>query len=312
MRLSIKDLRVYYQTKRGYLKAVDGINIEIKENESIGLAGESGSGKSTVGLTLMRSLPRNAKVFSGNIFFNDVDILALSEDEFNKEFRWKKIAMVFQNAMNSLDPVYSIRSQLLEIVRYHRYEGDHLKRIDEVIKEVGLDSSVLDRYPHELSGGMKQRVIIASALLLNPELLIADEPTTALDVLIQAQILNLLKRLKSKGMNILLITHDLAIISEIAEKVAIMYAGDIVEFNRSSEIYTNPKHPYTQGLISSIPRLKSKSKVLSYIKGSIPDLVNPPNGCRFYARCPYAMDICKKDPPTIYLGDGYVKCWLYK
>jgi len=201
-----------------------------------------------------------------------------------------------------------------EIIEQHHFKGNIKSIILQSLKQVGLDESIAERYPHQLSGGMKQRVVIAMALLLEPEIVIADEPTTALDVLIQAQIINLLKRLKNeKGMTIILITHDLAIISEIADKIAIMYAGQIVEFGSSSQIYKNAKHPYTQALLSAIPKLHSIDKQMHFVKGNPPNLLNLTSGCRFFSRCPYAMDICKENPPEIETeNNGYVRCWLYK
>jgi peptide/nickel transport system ATP-binding protein len=221
--------------------------------------------------------------------------------------------MVFQGAMNALDPVYTVESQMKEILTEHHFDGDIRQRILGALDQVGLDRSVAKRYPHELSGGMKQRVVIAMALLLDPDILIADEPTTALDVLVQAQIINLLKKVrKEKGIIIVLITHDLAIVSELADKIAIMYAGRIVEFGSSADIYRNPKHPYTQSLIGAIPQLRANEKKIRFIKGSPPSLIDPPMGCRFFARCPQAMDACKNDPPEIKTETGYVRCWLYK
>ncbi|MFQ5941467.1 MAG: ABC transporter ATP-binding protein, partial [Nitrososphaerales archaeon] len=235
-----------------------------------------------------------------------------SEREFTKKVRWKRISMVFQGAMNALDPVYSVKDQLREALRHHGFPEEKMEqRLRESVIQVGLDPSVIDKYPHELSGGMKQRIVIAMALILEPEFVIADEPTTALDVLVQAQIINLLKNLKTHGMTIMLITHDLAIISEIADRIGIMYAGQIIEFGSSEQIYNEPKHPYTQALITAIPRLSDEKKP-SYIKGNPPNLANPPKGCRFYDRCPQAMDVCKQDPPLIKIKDGYVKCWLYE
>jgi peptide/nickel transport system ATP-binding protein len=221
--------------------------------------------------------------------------------------------MVFQGAMNSLDPVYTIGYQLREILEQHNFKGSIDDKISESLEQVGLDQSVSKKYPHELSGGMKQRVVIAMALLLEPDVVIADEPTTALDVLVQAQIINLLKRLKKeKAMTIIIITHDMAIISEIADKIGIMYAGQIVEFGSAIEIYKDPKHPYTQALISAVPKLHSDHKQIHFIKGNPPDMLNLGSGCRFYSRCPYAMDICKQDPPVIRTRTGYTLCWLYK
>ncbi|HSB57193.1 MAG TPA: ABC transporter ATP-binding protein, partial [Nitrosopumilaceae archaeon] len=238
-------------------------------------------------------------------------ILKMSSSEFGKNVRWKEISMVFQGAMNSLDPVFTVEEQFNEVLKQHRFEGDYKQKISELVSSVGLPHDVLNKYPHELSGGMKQRIVIAMALLLKPKFVIADEPTTALDVLVQAQIINLLKKMKKDRMSIMLITHDLAIISEIAEKIGIMYAGQMIEFGNAAEIYKNPKHPYTQGLLKAIPRLRG-DKVTNYIKGSPPSLIEPPSGCRFFDRCPQAMEKCKKDPPKFKTDSGYVSCWLYE
>lgn len=310
--LRIENLKSYYFTSIGSVKAVDDVSFSLKKGESIGIAGESACGKSTLGLSIMRMLQPPGKTVDGKIILHDTDILAMGEHEFNKKIRWKRVAMVFQGAMNALDPVYSIKDQLKEVLKYHGFpENEMQERMIESVKQVGLDPSVIDRYPHELSGGMKQRIVIAMALILRPEFVVADEPTTALDVLVQAQIINLLKKLKKEGMTIMLITHDLAIVSEIAEKIGIMYAGQIVEFGSAEQIYNEPKHPYTQALINAIPRLKG-DKTISYVKGIPPNLITPPKGCRFYDRCPHAMDVCKQDPPLIKIKDGFVKCWLYE
>jgi peptide/nickel transport system ATP-binding protein len=212
--------------------------------------------------------------------------------------------------MNTLDPVFTIKDQFIEVLKQHNFQGDSHKTIEDAMTSVSLDTSILKKFPHELSGGMKQRVVIAMALLLKPQFVIADEPTTALDVLIQAQIVNLLKDLKKQGMSFMLITHDLAILSEISDKIGIMYAGQMVEFGSSFEIYKNPKHPYTQGLLKSIPTLHGEKP--SYIKGNPPSLLNPPTECRFIERCPLAIDKCKKLPPKIKTKTGYVQCWLYE
>jgi peptide/nickel transport system ATP-binding protein len=285
------------------------VSFSLNEGESLGIAGESACGKSTLGLSMIRMI-QGGKITSGKIIIDDESILDLSESEFNAKYRWKKIAMVFQGAMNSLDPVYTIKQQFVEILKQHNYEGDFDKIISEAVNSVNLDVSVLKKYPHELSGGMKQRIVIALGLLLKPRTVIADEPTTALDVLIQAQIVNLLKKLKKDGMSIILITHDMAILSEIAEKIGIMYGGKMVEFGTSHDIYKNPKHPYTQGLLESIPTLHGGKP--KFIKGNPPDLVNPKQGCRFIDRCPEAMEKCKKDPPKFKTDSGYVMCWLYE
>jgi peptide/nickel transport system ATP-binding protein len=314
IKLLVSGLQAYYFTEKGIIKAVDDISFSINERESLGIAGESGCGKSSLGAAILRSMQAPGRIIEGSsIILNGVDIARLSNNDFNKKIRWKKIAMVFQGAMNSLDPVYTIGDQMKEIMQQHEFKGNIEVKISEYLKEVGLDQSIAKRYPHELSGGMKQRIIIAMALLLEPDVVIADEPTTALDVLVQAQIINLLKRLKKeREMTIILITHDMAIISEIADKVGIMYAGQLVEFGSAVEVYRNPKHPYSQALISAIPKLHSDNKKLQFIKGNPPNMLNLPPGCRFYARCPYAMNVCKQDPPKIKTQTGYTLCWLYE
>jgi peptide/nickel transport system ATP-binding protein len=306
----VTNLKTQYKTQEGAIYPVDDVSFALEKGESIGIAGESACGKSTLGLSLMRAL-QGGRVTSGDIVLNGISITNMSESEFTKNYRWKEISMVFQGAMNSLDPVFTVEQQFREVLKEHNYSGDYVKKISEIMNSIGLDISVLKKFPHELSGGMKQRIVIAMALLLNPKFVIADEPTTALDVLIQAQIIRLLKKLKKDGLSIMLITHDLAILSEIAEKIGVMYCGQMVEFGSSHDIYKNPKHPYTQGLLQSIPSLRENKK-LQYIKGTPPPLLNPPNGCRFYDRCPHAMEKCKKEPPKIKTDSGYVLCWLYE
>lgn len=305
--LNVEKLSTRYQTSKGEIHALEDASFSLNEGESIGIAGESACGKSTLGLSIIRML-LGGKTISGKINLNGESILDLSEQEFDKRYRWKKIAMVFQGAMNSLDPVFTIKEQFVEVLKQHRYEGSFEKVISDAINSVSLDENILKKYPHELSGGMKQRVIIAMALILKPKFVIADEPTTALDVLIQAQIVNLLKKLKKEGLSIMIITHDLAILSEIADKIGIMYGGQIVEFGSSYDIFKNPKHPYTQGLLASIPTLYGDKP--TYIKGIPPSLLDPKPECRFIARCPLAMEKCKKDPPNFKTDSGYVKCWL--
>ena len=312
-KLIVDSLKAHYITKQGIIKAVDNVSFEIMGNESFGIAGETASGKSTLGLALLRSLQPPGKILGGEIILNGQNISMLSDELFDKTIRWKKIAMVFQGAMNTLDPVYTIGSQMNEIVKEHKSNTKHESLISNSLKQVGLDSSVVSRYPHELSGGMKQRVVIAMALLLDPEIVIADEPTTALDVLVQAQIIELLKTLRrERGLTVILITHDLNLILEFADKIGIMYAGQLVEFGSSKDIYTSPKHPYTQALIASIPRLHSVNKDLQFIGGSPPNMLEPPAGCKFISRCPFAKEICQKDPPQVMVETGFVRCWLYK
>ncbi len=306
---SVENLSARYQTTKGDIHALEDVSFSLESGEAIGIAGESACGKSTLGLSIIRML-QGGKTISGKIIFDGESILDLPEQDFDKNFRWKKIAMVFQGAMNSLDPVFTIKEQFIEVLKQHKFEGDLEKVIADAVKSVNLSEDVLKKYPHELSGGMKQRVIISLALILKPKFMIADEPTTALDVLIQAQIVNLLKKLKKDGMSIMLITHDLAILSEIADKIGIMYGGQMVEFGTSEEIFKNPKHPYTQGLLASIPTLHGNKP--TYIKGNPPSLLKPKPECRFIDRCPQAMEKCKKDPPNFKTDSGYVKCWLYE
>jgi len=308
VKLSVKDLVARYSSIQGPVYAVENVNFDLPEGQSIGIAGESACGKSTLGLSMIRML--SGGNVRGQILLDDESILDLSESEFTEKFRWKKISMIFQGAMNSLDPVFTIKDQFVEVLRQHNFQGDIEEIILDAIHSVSLDEVVLKKYPHELSGGMKQRVVIAMALLLKPKFVIADEPTTALDVLIQAQIINLLKKLKKDGMSFMLITHDLAVLSEIADKIGIMYGGQMVEFGSSFEIYKNPKHPYTQGLLKSIPTLHGSTP--TYIKGIPPSLLEPPNECRFIERCPLAMEKCKKLPPNFKTKTGYVQCWLYE
>lgn len=308
-------LKTYYFTENGVIKAVDGVNFDIAEGQSVGIVGESACGKSTLGATIMQSVQLPGRIVEGSISLendDDDDIAKMSPSEFDMKVRWKRIAMVFQGAMNALDPVYTVGSQLREILKEHDFKGKIEDKVAESLQQVGLDLSVASRYPHELSGGMKQRVVIAMSLLLDPEVLVADEPTTALDMLNQSQIINLLKKLqKEKAITIVLITHDLALVSQITNKIGIMYAGQLVEFSSTRDIFKNPRHPYTQALIEAIPRLKTQDKKIHFIKGTPPSLLHPPEGCRFRDRCTYAMEMCKREPPEFKTELGYVRCWLY-
>ena len=306
--LRVEGLCSTYSSSKGPVYAVDDVDFELDSGESIGIAGESASGKSTLGLSIIRMLLGGTT--KGKVDFDGDSILDMEKSKFDDEYRWKKISMVFQGAMNSLDPVFTIDEQFTEILKQHKYPGDFKKTISDAMTSVSLDENVLKKYPHELSGGMKQRVIIAMALLLKPKFVIADEPTTALDVLIQAQIINLLKSLKKDGMSLMLITHDLSVLSEIADRIGIMYGGQMVEFGSSKQIYKNPKHPYTQGLLDSIPTLKGNHP--KYIKGVPPSLLDAPTQCRFLERCPLAIEKCKELPPKFKTDTGYVRCWLYE
>ena len=308
--ISIENLTTRYNTSKGLVHALEDVTFAIDKGESIGIAGESACGKSTLGLSIIQMVS-NGKIYSGKIQFDGKSLLDVPDDEFNKTIRWKEISMVFQGAMNSLDPVFSIQQQFEEVLKQHNFEGDSKQSILQSLNSVNLDESVLKKFPHELSGGMKQRVVIAMALILKPKFVIADEPTTALDVLIQAQIVNLFKKLKKDGQSFMIISHDLAVLSEVAEKIGIMYGGQMIEFGTSEEIFLEPKHPYTKGLLESIPVLSKNTKP-KFIPGIPPNLVNPSDGCKFYDRCPEAMEKCKKDPPKIKTETGYVSCWLYE
>jgi len=308
--IAIKNLTTRYNTSKGLIHALEDVTFSIDKGESIGIAGESACGKSTLGLSIIQMIS-NGKIYSGKIEFDGKSLLDVPSDEFDKTIRWKEISMIFQGAMNSLDPVFSIQQQFEEILKQHNFEGDSKQSIIQSLNSVNLTESVLKKFPHELSGGMKQRVVIAMALILKPKFVIADEPTTALDVLIQAQIVNLFKKLKKEGQSFMIISHDLAVLSEVAEKIGIMYGGQMIEFGTSEQIFLEPKHPYTKGLLESIPVLSKNTKP-KFIPGIPPNLINPSDGCKFYDRCPEAMDKCKKDPPKIKTNTGYVSCWLYE
>ena len=308
--ISVENLTTRYNVSKGLVHALEDVSFSIELGESIGIAGESACGKSTLGLSIIRMIS-NGKIYSGKIQFDGKSLLDIPNPDFDKSIRWKEISMVFQGAMNSLDPVFTIQQQFEEVLKQHNFEGDIKQTINQSLNSVNLDESILKKFPHELSGGMKQRVVIAMALILKPKFVIADEPTTALDVVIQAQIVNLFKKLKKDGQSFMIISHDLSILSEVAEKIGIMYGGRMVEFGDSTEIFLEPKHPYTKGLIESIPVLTKDTKP-KFIPGIPPNLVNPEEGCKFYDRCPEAMEKCKKDPPKIKTDSGYVLCWLYE
>jgi peptide/nickel transport system ATP-binding protein len=308
--ISVENLTTRYNVSKGLVYALEDVSFAIEKGESIGIAGESACGKSTLGLSIIRMIS-NGKIYTGKITFDGKSLLDMSNADFDKNIRWKEISMVFQGAMNSLDPVFSIQEQFEEVLKQHNFKENIKQTIIKSLNSVNLDESILKKFPHELSGGMKQRVVIAMALILKPKFVIADEPTTALDVLIQAQIINLFKKLKKDGQSFMIISHDLAVLSEVAEKIGIMYGGRMVEFGNSSEIFLEPKHPYTKGLLESIPVLSKESKS-KFIPGTPPNLVNPQEGCKFYDRCPEAMDKCRKDPPKIKTKSGYVLCWLYE
>ncbi len=312
--LNINELKVYYFTKRGVVRAVDGVSLSISRGEVLGLVGESGSGKSTLGISLLGLIPPPGRIVGGSIVFDGVELTKLSDDEFAK-IRGKRISMIFQDPMTSLNPLMKIGDHLMETIMVHENvsKNEARERSIKALEEVGIPPERFNDYPHQFSGGMRQRVMIALAILLNPDLIIADEPTTALDVIVQAQIIDLLNNLRKRhNMSILLISHDIGVVSEIADKIAVMYAGHLVEMADANKILGDPLHPYTSALLRAVPLIESKSEKLCYIPGSPPDLVKPPRGCRFHPRCPYAKDICRtREPRTVNIKDHIVKCWMY-
>jgi oligopeptide/dipeptide ABC transporter ATP-binding protein len=316
--LEVERLRTVFYTSDGLVPAVDGISFEVEKGRTLGIVGESGCGKSVTSLSVMRLIAAPGRIESGSITFDGQDLLKLPEEEM-RQIRGKSIAMIFQEPMTSLNPVFTIGEQIAEAVRIHEHadEAAAKARSIEMLERVGvpLARQRYDAYPHELSGGMRQRVMIAMALSCDPALLIADEPTTALDVTIQAQILDLLRKLKSEqGCALMLITHDLGVIAEMADDVVVMYAGEIVESAPVNTLFEHPAHPYTRGLLSSIPQLSTtKDSRLNVIRGSVPNPLFYPAGCRFEPRCPYAMPVCReRQPPLVAIDlEREVRCFLY-
>ena len=316
--LRVKDLKAYYETSSGkVVRAVDGVSFSVLRNEIFGIAGESGCGKSTLALAITRLLRPPGYIADGEIFFDDINLLKLKSEELRR-IRWRRISYIPQSSMNALNPVLRIKNQIIDVIKEHeKIKNEEAGRLEGYVKEllasVGLSPQVANMFPHELSGGMRQRAIIAMAIALRPELLIADEPTTALDVVVQRGILQLLSEIRGKyGTSIMLITHDMAVHAEIVDRLAIMYAGKIVEIGDVRSIFKDPLHPYTQVLIKSIPSVEEKRR-LAGIKGLPPDLKSPPPGCRFHPRCPYKSRLCETaEPPLREVRAGrYVACHLY-
>jgi peptide/nickel transport system ATP-binding protein len=314
--LRVDGLKTYYKTLRGDVRAVDDVSLEINRGEALGLAGESGCGKTTLALSVMRLLPDNGRIIDGHVYFDGVEITELDEETFRREYRWRRMAMVFQGAMNALTPVYKVGDQIAEAVLCHEKieREEAIERARELLALVGVDPERAESYPHELSGGMRQRVMIAMALANKPDFIIADEPTTALDVIVQAQVLRVIDELRRRlGLTMMLITHDLSIIAETCDSTAIMYAGKVMERGDVISIFKEPLHPYTQGLVASFPSIKGEKKELASIPGSPPNLLEPPPGCRFHPRCPHTTERCRREePPMVEMGKGHITaCWLY-
>ncbi|HKZ90583.1 MAG TPA: ABC transporter ATP-binding protein [Candidatus Limnocylindrales bacterium] len=312
--LSVRDLTLEYTSARGPLRAVDGISFDLEEGQALGIIGESGSGKTSLAITLMRLLPRNATLIGGSMRLAGQDIGALSDEDFRRQVRWSRMAMVFQGAMHSLNPVIRVGDQVGERLRADGLgKGDTSKRVDELLRRVGLPGGTAARYPHELSGGMKQRVMIATALTHDPPLLILDEPTSALDVSIQAQIMNLLKELKAeRRVSMLFITHDLALASDLCDRIVVVYAGQVREIGSAEQVLQQPLDPYTQSLLASIPSLHEELPP-RFLRGAPPDPRDEIAGCRFAARCPLAFEPCDREPPplTEVRPGQWARCWLH-
>jgi peptide/nickel transport system ATP-binding protein len=317
--LKVRDLKVHYHTSKGTVRAVDGLTFDLSYGETLGLVGESGCGKTTTGLALLNMPPPPGRIVAGSIGITGTDIVPMRDADLRRRIRWSEVSMVFQGAMNCLTPVYTIRDLMLETYREHMTEADPSgkgagERIRMYITLVGLPEHVLGRYPHELSGGMKQRVVIAMALFLEPKIVVLDEPTTALDVIVQAQIMNLIKDLKRKlNLACIFITHDLATEAEIANRILVMYAGKAAETVSNAALFSGagPLHPYTERLLAATPRLHRKVSELAFIQGAPPDLIDPPPGCRFAPRCLYTRDRCiAAEPPLAEIAPGHgVACW---
>jgi peptide/nickel transport system ATP-binding protein len=314
--VEVRDLKLHYLTSKGPVRAVDGISFSLATGETLGVVGESGCGKTTIGLGMLRMPTPPGRIVGGSIVIAGTDIVPLSENQLRRSVRWQTISMVFQGAMNCLTPVFTVGKQMMETLQQHK-EMDRAQAEETIARYlglVGLPPDIVRRYPHELSGGMKQRVVIAMALFLEPKVVILDEPTTALDVIVQAQILNVVKDLKRRlGVSMIFITHDLATEAEVADRIMVMYAGRAAEIGTNEQIYgpQGPVHPYTQKLLGATPRLHERVEELAFIPGTPPDLVDPPSGCRFHPRCPVAMARCAQDevPLREIAPEHLVACW---
>lgn len=312
--LSLENLKMHYFTREGAVKAVDGVSLKVRKAETFGLVGESGCGKTSVAMSLLKLLPENAKIIGGRMLFRGVDLVKLNEEEIRK-VRWREISIIFQGAMNVLNPVYPVAEQIVEAMQNH---NPHLSRVEakerisQLFEMVGLDPAVMDDYPHRYSGGMRQRAVIAMAFACDPKLVIADEPTTALDVIVQDRILANIKKIqKALRISMLYISHDISVIAEVCDRIGIMYAGKLVECADTLTLFRSPLHPYTYALIFSFPSIRGEKKKLKSIPGEPPSLLSPPPGCRFHPRCSYSIPRCQEEePPLIPQDEGHqVACW---
>jgi len=311
--LRVENLILHFKTGKGAVRAVDGVFFELGYKEAVVILGESGCGKSSLAKAILRLLPRNVERYDGKIYLEDTELMRMSEEEYRKNVRWVRMSLVPQAAMNSLNPVMKVGDQVAEpaMVHFGSKKEDALEQAAKMFQNVGVPVDFLDRYAFELSGGMRQRVAIAMALVTAPGVVLLDEPTSALDVLTQANIFNVLKRLKQElEVSFVLITHDIATSSELADRVAVMYAGQIVEANDAFSFFHEPLHPYSRMLMASVPRLRAEIEP-EYITGQPPSLLNPPSGCRFAARCPKRFAKCSEEPPMFHVDGKQVKCWLY-
>ena len=312
--LRIEDLILHFKTRQGTVQAVDGVFFDLRYEEAVVVLGESGCGKSSLAKAILRLLPRNVERYQGKIYLENTEIMSMDDEEFRKNVRWVGISLVPQAAMNALNPVLKVGEQVAEPAMVHLgvSKQEAVSMVKKMFQHVGVPADFLQRYPFELSGGMRQRVALAMALVTSPSLIVLDEPTSALDLLTQANIMNVLKRIKHElGTSFILITHDIATSSELADEVAIMYAGQIVEVGHARDFFPAPLHPYAQMLMASVPRLRSDSDPM-FITGQPPSLIVPPTGCRFKARCPFRYDKCDQEPPMFGKNGRKVKCWLYE
>ena len=312
--LDVRNLKLHFRTRSGPVQAVDGVSFQLQQGRTLAVVGESGCGKTSLAKAILRLLPRNVSEYSGSVIFDGDDIMKYDDDRFRREIRWSKIAMVPQASMNSLNPVIRIEDQLMEPLLIHEdiSKQEAAQRVKDAFAVVGLPLDFLSRYPFELSGGMRQRAAIAMALASNPKLVVLDEPSAALDLLTQANLMNVLKRVKHEFKTpFILITHDIGTASELADEIAVMYAGEMIEYASAEYFYTDAHHPYSQKLMASVPTLR-EDKELAFIPGQPPSLINPPTGCRFAERCEKRFEKCSTHPRNIQLeGGASVQCWLY-